>query len=113
MYDERKLVGSAQRRFEDALLQHGSIILGDAHLKLVEYLAATRNGRGQEAADALRQKTVSLEEILSRAVTYAEVAAGLRRGFETVFEAELNPTPLSGEENKVINELRNRYLDIQ
>jgi lipoate-protein ligase A len=35
----RKLVGSAQRRTALALLQQGSVLLGDGHLRLVDYLA--------------------------------------------------------------------------
>ena len=37
--DGRKLVGSAQRRTRTALLQQGSLLLGDGHLRLVDYLA--------------------------------------------------------------------------
>jgi lipoate-protein ligase A len=35
----RKLVGSAQRRTARALLQQGSLLLGDAHLRLADFLA--------------------------------------------------------------------------
>ena len=38
----RKLVGSAQRRFGSAVLQHGSILLGPAHLGLASLLALVR-----------------------------------------------------------------------
>jgi hypothetical protein len=34
----RKLVGSAQRRTLHALLQQGSVLLGDGHLRLADYL---------------------------------------------------------------------------
>src|SRR5205085_8227924 len=36
----RKLVGSAQRRTAHALLQQGSILLGNGHLALADYLAS-------------------------------------------------------------------------
>lgn len=35
----RKFVGSAQRRTARALLQQGSVLLGDGHLRLLDYLA--------------------------------------------------------------------------
>jgi len=35
----RKLVGSAQRRLDRALLQQGSVLLGPGHLRLTDYLA--------------------------------------------------------------------------
>ena len=37
----KKIVGSAQRIFADAILQHGSFMLGVDHLKLVDYLKMT------------------------------------------------------------------------
>jgi lipoate-protein ligase A len=39
--DGRKLVGSAQRRTARGLLQQGSVLLGDGHLRLADYLAAS------------------------------------------------------------------------
>ena len=36
----RKLVGSAQRRTQSALLQQGSVLLGEGHLRLADYVPA-------------------------------------------------------------------------
>ncbi|MBI2418575.1 MAG: lipoate--protein ligase family protein, partial [Ignavibacteriales bacterium] len=36
--DHRKLIGSAQRKIGNKILQHGSIICGSFHLKIAEYL---------------------------------------------------------------------------
>ena len=36
--DNRKLIGSAQRVYQDALLQHGSIMLSESHLELINFL---------------------------------------------------------------------------
>jgi len=44
-YRGRKLVGSAQRRFADVVLQHGSIIIGNAHERLVDLLLLDENHR--------------------------------------------------------------------
>lgn len=49
----RKLVGSAQRRVAGALLQQGSLLLGDGHLRLVEYLRLPEHDRAA-AREALR-----------------------------------------------------------
>ena len=37
-YKGKKLVGSAQRKFGDIVLQHGSILIGDHHKNIVNYL---------------------------------------------------------------------------
>ena len=53
----RKLVGSAQRRTAGALLQQGSLLLGDAHLRLADYLRldpeAREGARQALAANAM------------------------------------------------------------
>lgn len=41
----RKLVGSAQRRTDNALLQQGSVLLGPGHLRLADYLALPASQR--------------------------------------------------------------------
>src|SRR5262245_8604058 len=54
--DGRKLAGSAQRRGTRALLQQGSVLLGDGHLRLADYLALPEAGR-ERARQALRHST--------------------------------------------------------
>jgi len=44
----RKFVGSAQRRTSRALLQQGSVLLGDGHLRLLDYLALPDDTRRRE-----------------------------------------------------------------
>jgi lipoate-protein ligase A len=68
--DGRKVVGSAQRRLARALLQEGSILLGDGHLRLVDYLALPDDRRAR-ARDAL-----------ARATCPAGAFLGSRRGLE-------------------------------
>lgn len=64
----RKLVGSAQRRDEHALLQHGSILLADD-----QPLIATLRGTPDEVPLA----AATLEGALGRAVSYSEVRDAL------------------------------------
>lgn len=105
-FEGKKLVGSAQRRFNNAILQHGSIILGDEHLRLFDYLSANGNGSARQAREQLQQRTVCLESILKRQVDYEEVAAALRLGFEEYFGVVLEPAQLSLQELQRINELK-------
>ncbi|MFI5370617.1 MAG: biotin/lipoate A/B protein ligase family protein [Candidatus Eisenbacteria bacterium] len=48
-----KLVGSAQRRTARALLQQGSLLLGDGHLRLADYLRIPASAR-ERVRDGLR-----------------------------------------------------------
>ena len=82
----RKLVGSAQRRFSgpggDVVLQHGSILCGDAHLRLADYLAASiAEERGRILA-ALQERTADLRMITGGPVGMDFLGDCIRRGFE-------------------------------
>ena len=46
----RKLVGSAQRRTATAALQQGSVLLGEGHLRLADYLALPETARAEARA---------------------------------------------------------------
>lgn len=92
---QRKLVGSAQWRDGDVLLQHGSILLADDQSRIAEFVtpAARRPGeriaefvpsasrrpdeRIAEAALTAPLQVATLESALGRPVAYAEVSDAL------------------------------------
>ena len=87
----RKLVGSAQRRFarpngEQVVLQHGSILLGDDHLRIVEFLKGMEDAQRRKLRSELEEKTIDLSTALGRPVGFDEVVAALREGFEAVWQ---------------------------
>ena len=82
MLDEKKLVGSAQRQLPHALLQHGSILTGRAHLDLPDYLADTDEESAGRMKDMIAGKTISIGEYLKRSVHYQEVAHAIKAGME-------------------------------
>jgi lipoate-protein ligase A len=85
-WEGRKLVGSAQRRFHegerDVVLQHGSILCGPAHMRLVDYLAVTDPAVRGQVRRTLTEKTADLGMITGKTVERERLAACLRRGFE-------------------------------
>lgn len=78
----RKLVGSAQRRTARALLQQGSLLLGEGHLRLADYLAVAQ----AEREDIRR----ALGESAAHAGAWLGPAAPLHRWAEALL-AELPP----------------------
>ena len=82
----RKLVGSAQRRFTgpagDVVLQHGSILCGDAHLRLAGYLAASVAEARDRILATLRERTADLRMITGGPVSMDRLGGCIRRGFE-------------------------------
>lgn len=60
--DGRKIVGSAQRRRGDAILQHGSMPLSSRHRDIVRYIASGEHGLIDTIARDMASKTASLDE---------------------------------------------------
>ena len=91
-WEGRKIVGSAQRRYDDILLQHGSILLGDAHLDIVDILQIAPGSR-QEMRERLASRTATLNQILSTPLpSLKELAGALLEGFIQVFDMHPVPT---------------------
>jgi len=88
----KKLVGSAQRRIGSAVLQHGSILIGDAHLALAELLAVDEDVRAQLRHD-MAEHTITLQDILQRPVSYDEVREAIRAGFERAWDVRFSTLP--------------------
>ena len=87
-WNGRKLVGSAQRRYGSVLLQHGSILLGSAHLDIVNFLGLPEERR-ERMRVMLAKKTATLSDILSSHLPPFEgIAKALLSGFLEVFEVE-------------------------
>jgi lipoyl(octanoyl) transferase len=82
----RKLVGSAQRRIGSAVLQHGSILIGDAHLRLPQYLAVAGDVRTALAHD-MTSHTTTLNAVAGRTIRYEDVRDALRAGFAEAWGA--------------------------
>ncbi|MBK6766863.1 MAG: hypothetical protein IPG71_11300 [bacterium] len=77
----KKLVGSAQRRQGDALLQHGSILMGNDHLRIVEYLAVNR----PEERDLLRKRLDSKATCVTNEIGAGDHREILRAALESSF----------------------------
>lgn len=95
----RKLVGSAQRRYaaedgSDVVLQHGSILLGPDHLRMVEFLRCDRDDVRNRLREELIEKTTDLSAVLGRRALFDETADAIRRGFESAWGITFE-TPVS------------------
>lgn len=97
----RKLVGSAQRRFRHAILQHGSIPLTVDRERLA---SLARRGPG-DGAGGLGRAMVSLAEILGRTPAADEVAAALAAGLEETFGIVLHDAGYHPAEQRLADQL--------
>lgn len=80
-YKGKKLIGSAQRKMNSVVLQHGSILCGKYHTKLPEYLQV-KNSDIEILNNELKSKTTELETILNYTTDYSKLEECLIQGFE-------------------------------
>jgi lipoate-protein ligase A len=98
----RKLVGSAQRRFarpdgQEVVLQHGSILLGEDHQRMVEFLKGLRSDQRDQLRLDLGKNTIDLSSALGRRVRFEEVVPLLRVGFEKAWGMEFSNLGMNAE----------------
>jgi len=105
----KKIVGSAQVRKREIVLQHGSLLIELEKDKLFSVF----NFPSTQIRERLKTKfnATSLEEILKRKITFSELSAILPRGFEEEFGVKLLEGKITEEEEKISQELlENKYL---
>ena len=96
-FESKKFVGSAQRKINNAVLQHGSILCGSYHRRITEYLNLS-NEDLYMIHDELSNKTTELEKILDYETDYEKLENSLVNGFEMYFNVKfqnINPEILS------------------
>jgi lipoate-protein ligase A len=102
----RKLVGSAQVRRRDAVLQHGSLPLQGDITRVCHYLVVPSEERREKLRRELRARAISLELVLRRVVPCAQVIEALVRGFSEALSLHLEPGELSEHELALVWQLR-------
>jgi lipoyl(octanoyl) transferase len=96
----RKLVGSAQRRFGNAILQHGSFLLGPEHRELARFVRASGDdppdGVSARITADLESRTTDARTVLGRPVPFEEAAGAIAAGFGRYFSRTPAPRDLPG-----------------
>ena len=94
---QRKLVGSAQRRYGRRLLQHGSILLGRAHERL-PHLMRIDEGARQKWTRRVRAHSTDLQSCMGRPIDRAELVNCLVEGFRRQLGATMRWSALAAAE---------------
>jgi lipoate-protein ligase A len=82
----RKIVGSAQRRLGNALLQHGSILTGNDHLRIVEFLTVSREADRSALRNRLDEKATCVENEIGAGEHIQSLRAALEQAFVDTYE---------------------------
>ncbi len=85
----RKLLGSAQARRREGVLQHGTLPLHGDLTRITRVLRFADEATRADAAERLLQKACTLETALGRRVSWQEAAAAWERAFAETFELDL------------------------
>ncbi len=112
-YQGRKLVGSAQRRYPNSILQHGSILVGTAHLKLGDYLSPKSQVKIDEFSKNLAKKTISISQILSTRINYDKIIWGIKNGFQNMYHIQFLEGQLTSQEIHEAQKLINNYKKLR
>jgi lipoate-protein ligase A len=83
----KKVVGSAQKKIGNALLQHGSIMCGNYHVNLAHYLNLQQDEQ-LSVRNELSDKTTDLESILGYETDYSNLAESVVSGFEKFYAVD-------------------------
>lgn len=105
----KKIVGSAQVRKREIVLQHGSLLIELEKEKLFSVF----NFPSAQIRERFKTRfnATSLEEILKRKINFSELSEILPRGFEKEFGVRLLEGKLTEQEEKISKELlENKYL---
>jgi lipoyl(octanoyl) transferase len=93
----KKIVGSAQRKLTKAILQHGSILTGDDHLRIADYLIMRDENSRNSLKRKLRERATSLSSELGRSVDMAELRQAMEHSFSEVFNKQKNAAHAHGD----------------
>lgn len=73
-FENKKLVGSAQKIYTNAILQHGSILIGRKQLSIIDYINTTSDQK-RKYLNILRDRSVCLEQISEQKIN-EEIISG-------------------------------------
>jgi lipoate-protein ligase A len=101
----KKIVGSAQKRTQHALLQHGSIPLWMDRQRLFQCLQVPPEHRAA-LVQAAYTTMGAVNELAAQPVTPAALHTALRQGFGVTFGVELVAMPIAPDEWRLAQHLR-------
>jgi len=84
-FEGKKLVGSAQRKMNNSVLQHGSILCGDFHKNIVDFLFLN-DEETEQMREEISDTTTDLRSILNYEINYDLLGEAIKTGFEEHFK---------------------------
>jgi lipoyl(octanoyl) transferase len=106
----KKLIGSAQARRREGVLQHGSLPLTGDLTRICQTLVFPDEAAREQAMQRLLARATTVESVLGREVTWETAAQAFVRAFEAQLELKLEAGELTSSELSRTEELvREKY----
>jgi lipoate-protein ligase A len=102
--DGKKMVGSAQARRKEGVLQHGTLPLYGDLTRIIEVLTKIDHEQKPISRERMLQKAATVEMVLGRQITWEQAADAMKLGFEQELNIEFI------EEELTENEIRGAEL---
>ena len=103
-YSGKKLVGSAQRKLGNVILQHGSILCGEYHKRIVDYLNVSDEQRNK-MLNEISSTTIDLKSALKVEVDYAKLSTSILNGFKEHFNSDFEEVEQSSLHHKMMQDV--------
>jgi lipoate-protein ligase A len=105
-FQGRKLLGSAQTRRGEVVLQHGALPLYGDLSRICDALVFEDEAAREKARMRVLRRAITLEEALGRPVWPEEVVAALADGFAHALNLRLEESPMTEREWNIAKHLR-------
>lgn len=111
--DGKKLIGSAQARKKEGVLQHGSLPLTGDLTRICDALVFENESARQEAKDRLLARATTVESALGIEISWENTAQALVEGFEAELGIQFESAELSQSEIQRADELiKEKYAHV-
>ena len=101
----KKLIGSAQARRKDGVLQHGSLPLTGDLSRIIACLAFPDEDARARAAIRLLERATTVESIMGQPVAWEQAANAFQAAFEEILSLDLQTEDLTSRERDRAGEL--------
>ncbi len=109
----KKLIGSAQARRNEGILQHGALPLQGDLTRIISALKFSDDAARERASERLLAHATTVENVLGTAPTWQQASEAFKQAFSDVLKLELVPGDLSSRENERAAELvKEKYANV-
>jgi len=111
-YDGKKIIGSAQARKSQGVLQHGALPLYGDITRIVQVLKFNNDDDRKIAKIRLQARAATLQSLLGKKIAWKNAASAFICGFESTLNITLKPMFLSKKEReKAKHLLKTKYAN--